>query len=275
MNPHANYPLSLFSMISSIRNNWQLEWQFIKREVIGRYRGSMLGITWSFFHPMVMLLVYTFVFSIVFQARMGGINESRVDFALSLFIGMIIHGFFSECINRSPRLIVSNKAYVKKVVFPLEILPLKVVGSALFHSLVSLVVWVMFYLLAHHTIHWTAIFYPLIFLPFLIFTLGVTWVLVSIGVYLRDISHLTGVISTMLLFLSPVFYSPSVLPEPYRSFIYLNPLTFFIEQSRDVLIRGITPDWYLLMLVTLASILIAWVGYAWFQVTRKGFADVL
>ena len=194
MNPHANYPLSLFSMISSIRNNWQLEWQFIKREVIGRYRGSMLGITWSFFHPMVMLLVYTFVFSIVFQARMGGINESRVDFALSLFIGMIIHGFFSECINRSPRLIVSNKAYVKKVVFPLEILPLKVVGSALFHSLVSLVVWVMFYLLAHHTIHWTAIFYPLIFLPFLIFTLGVTWVLVSIGVYLRDISHLTGVI---------------------------------------------------------------------------------
>ena len=149
------------------------------------------------------------------------------------------------------------------------------VGSALFHSLVSLVVWVMFYLLAHHTIHWTAIFYPLIFLPFLIFTLGVTWVLVSIGVYLRDISHLTGVISTMLLFLSPVFYSPSVLPEPYRSFIYLNPLTFFIEQSRDVLIRGITPDWYLLMLVTLASILIAWVGYAWFQVTRKGFADVL
>ena len=219
MNPHANYPLSLFSMISSIRNNWQLEWQFIKREVIGRYRGSMLGITWSFFHPMVMLLVYTFVFSIVFQARMGGINESRVDFALSLFIGMIIHGFFSECINRSPRLIVSNKAYVKKVVFPLEILPLKVVGSALFHSLVSLVVWVMFYLLAHHTIHWTAIFYPLIFLPFLIFTLGVTWVLVSIGVYLRDISHLTGVLSTMLLFLSPVFYSPSVLPVPYRSFI--------------------------------------------------------
>ena len=275
MNPHAQQSISVHSLITSLWRNRQLVWQLTRRDVVGRYRGSMLGITWAFFHPLLMLTVYTFVFSIVFQARMGGVGDNKADFALGLFIGMIIHGMFSECINRVPTLIVNNKAYVKKVVFPLDILPWNIMGSALFHAGISFIVWLLFYFSVGHTTGWSVIYFPLILLPFIFMTMGVSWFLASIGVYVRDVGHVTGVVTTMLLFLSPVFYSPSILPEPYRSIIYANPLTYFIEQSRNVLMHDVAPDWIVLVMVYMMAMLTMWLGYIWFQKTRKGFADVL
>jgi len=247
----------------------------IKREVVGRYRGSMLGIVWSFFNPLFMLTVYTFVFSVVFQARWGAGTGDKTEFALILFAGLLVHTLFAECINRAPGLILANVNYVKKVVFPLEILPVVALGAALFHAAISIVVLLLFFMLTQLHLNWTALFIPLVLLPLLIFALGILWFLAATGVFLRDVGQTTGLIATSMMFLSPVFYPATALPEAYRIFLYLNPLTFIIEQSRDVLIWSKPPDWTGLGIYLAASLIVAWMGYFWFQKTRKGFADVL
>jgi len=188
---------------------------------------------------------------------------------------MIVHGLFAEVLNRAPGLILSNVNYVKKVVFPLEILPVISMGAALFHSLVSLLVLLIAFVIFNSYLHWTAIFIPLVFLPLVILTLGLAWVLASLGVFIRDIGQTIGIITTVMMFLSPVFFPVTALPEEYRPIIMANPLTFIIEQAREVLIWGRLPDWTGLGIYSLAATAIAWVGYAWFQKTRKGFADVL
>lgn len=275
MNPNARHKTSLFEMLRSAIQNRNLIFQMTKREVIGRYRGSVLGIAWSFFNPLIMLAVYTVVFSTIFNAKWGVGSDSKTEFALVLFVGMIVHGVLAESMNSSPSLMLRNISYVKKVVFPLEVLPWIVMGSTLFHALISVVVWVLFYFVVNLSLHWTVIFLPLVFLPLILFSLGVAWVLASLGVYIRDIGQMTGVITTVLLFLSPIFYPASRLPEPFQTIIYLNPLTFVIEQARDVLMWGNTPDWGGLLIATAVSMAVAWIGFAWFQKTRQGFADVL
>ncbi len=246
-----------------------------RRDVIGRYAGSVLGVLWSLFNPVVMLAVYTFVFSIVFKARWNAGSESRTEFALVLFAGLIVFTLFAECVNRAPGLILSNANYVKKVVFPLEILPWVSMGSALFHLLVSLAVWLVFCAIFHGTPHLTALLFPLITLPLLLLTMGICWVLASLGVYLRDVSQVIGVITSTLLFLSPVFYPTASLPIDYQRLLRFNPLAQSIEQARDVLFWGTMPDWSAYAVYLVASAAFAWAGFAWFQKTRKGFSDVL
>jgi len=159
-----------------------------KREVVGRYKGSALGLAWSFFNPVFMLTVYTFVFSEVFKARWGvDGNESKTQFAVVLFVGMIVYGLFAEVLNRTPGLILSNVNYVKKVVFPLEILPVIALGVALFHSAISAGVLLAAFALFNGYLHWTAIFAPIVLLPLVILTLGLGWMLASLGVFLRDV----------------------------------------------------------------------------------------
>lgn len=236
-----------------------------------------MGLTWSFFNPVLMLVIYTFVFSEVFHARWGGIegDSSKTQFALLLFVGMIVLNLFSEVVTRAPLLILSNINYVKKVVFPLEVLPAVLIGNALFHGLVSLVVLLVAFVAFNGYLHWTALFAPLVLLPLIIVTFGLAWILASLGVYLRDISQAIGMITTVLMFLSPVFYPITAVPEKFRPFILANPLTFIIEQAREVLIWGHQPDWLGLSGYSVVALLIAWLGYVWFQKTRKGFADVL
>lgn len=236
-----------------------------------------MGMAWSFFNPIFMLLVYTFVFSIVFRARWGttGEEESKTLFAIILFVGMIVHGLFAEVLNRAPTLIISNASYVKKVVFPLEILPVVAMGAALFHSVISLGVLLAAFAAFNGYIHWTAVLVPFVLLPLIIITLGAAWVLASLGVFLRDIGQSILIFTTVLMFLAPVMYPITAVPERLRPVIRANPLTFIIEQARDVLIWGRLPDWIGLGLYTVIASIIAWLGYAWFQKTRKGFADVL
>lgn len=276
-NPHAVQPTSLTGLGKSIWRNRQLISQMTKREVLGRYKGSIMGLAWSFFNPVFMLVVYTFVFSEIFKSRWNGVggDESKTQFAVLLFVGMIVFSLFSEVLNRAPVLILSNINYVKKVVFPLEILSIISMGAALFHSLISLAVLLAAFVLFNGFLHWTVIFAPLVFLPLVFLTLGLSWILASLGVFLRDVGQTIGIVTSVLMFLSPVFYPVSAVPERFRPFIMANPLTFIIEEAREVLIFGNTPDWTGLGTYTLAAIAIAWAGYAWFQKTRKGFADVL
>lgn len=262
-------------MLASLWRNRTLIASLVKREVIGRYRGSVLGLFWSFFNPLLMLVVYTFVFSVVFKARWNAGSDSKLEFALVLFAGLLVFNLFSECVNRAPLLILSNVNYVKKVVFPLEILPWVALGSALFHSAISFSVWLAFYLIFFGAPQPTMLLLPLVLLPLLLLTIGLSWILASLGVYLRDVSQLIGLVTTTLMFLSPIFYPLSSLPKEYQPLLQLNPLTPIIEQVRDVLIWGQVPDAAGLCVFILATALIAWLGFAWFQKTRKGFADVL
>lgn len=276
MNPHQAHKASLTEMVASLWRNRQLILQMSKREVVGRYRGSVMGMAWSFFNPVLMLAVYTFVFSVVFQTRWGVAGEaSKTSFAILLFVGMIVHGLFAECANRAPSLILGNVNYVKKVVFPLEILPWVAMGSALFHAAISLLVLLVAQLVFHQSLPWTVVLFPLVLLPLLLATMGVAWFLAAIGVYLRDVSQTIGIITTVLLFLSPIFYPISALPEQYRIWLHLNPLTFIIEEGRKTLVLGQMPDWSGWGVYMVVSVAIAWMGFWWFQKTRKGFADVL
>ena len=275
MNPHLSPPSGPVSLVKSLWHNRQLIAQMTTREVVGRYRGSVMGLAWSFFNPILMLAVYTFVFSEIFMARWVGMDPSKGGFAILLFVGMIIHGLFAECANRAPSLILTNGNYVKKVVFPLEILPVITLGSAMFHSAISLVVLLIAQVILTHTMQWTALLFPLLLVPLLLATLGISWFLASLGVFLRDVGHVIAVLTTVLLFLSPVLYPVAALPEVYRPWLQLNPLTYIIEESRNVLLFGQLPDWGNLCLAVVIGAIIAAVGYWFFQKTRKGFADVL
>jgi lipopolysaccharide transport system permease protein len=198
-----------------------------------------------------------------------------MDFAIVLFAGMIVFGIFSEVVNRAPSLIVSNVNYVKKVVFPLEILPWVALGSTLFHSFVSLVVLLLVQLIFKFSLPWTVILLPLVLLPLVFVSMGLAWFLAAIGVFVRDVGQITGVITTVLMFLSALFYPVSALPQEYQPWLRLNPLVLIITESRNVLVFGTLPDWGSLGIALFASLLVACAGFWWFQKVRKGFADVI
>jgi lipopolysaccharide transport system permease protein len=236
----------------------------------------MLGIFWSLANPIFMLAVYTFVFSVVFKARWGaGGSDSKTEFALVLFAGLMVFNLFAECIGRAPGLILANVNYVKKVVFPLEVLPWVSMGSALFQFVVSLGVWLVAYGLLFGVPHWQVLLLPLVVLPLVLFVMGLSWALASLGVYLRDVGQIIGVLITVLMFLTPIFYPASALPAAYQPLMFLNPLTAPIEMARDLMYWGKLPSLSLLAVYGAGALGFALLGFAWFQKTRKGFADVL
>jgi lipopolysaccharide transport system permease protein len=269
---HRSSPLAVFD---SLWANRQLVWQLTKREVLGRYRGSLFGLVWSLANPLLMLAVYTLVFGYVFAARWAGAVDSTGGFALVLFTGLTVFNLFSECITRAPGLVVGNPNYVKKVVFPLECLAWVTLGAALFHAAVSFAVLLAATLVVRGALPWTVVLLPLVLLPLLLLILGLTWILAALGVYVRDTSHVIGVLVSVLLFLSPVFYPASALPEPLHGVLLLNPLAIVLESARAILVWGTPPDWPGLAACTLAAGAVAWLGLLWFDRTRYGFADVL
>jgi len=271
-----SHPISLRSMIRGAVLNRELILQLAKRDLLGRYRGSFLGLAWSFLQPLFMLVIYTFVFGVIFKARwVEGAHLPTSSFVLVLFAGLTTFTLFAECVNRSPALIVGHPNYVKKVVFPLEVLPLVTAGSAAFHALASLVVLILASLFVRGSVPWTIILVPIIWLPLLMLAIGVGWFLAATGVYLRDVGQITTFFTQALLFLSPVFYSRQAVPEPYQALLLANPITFIVDQIRSVAIWGQAPDWIGLLVYSIAAIIVAWLGYAWFQKVRRGFADVL
>ncbi len=267
-----NYFLNIF--LSLLRSSPLIK-QMVRREVIGRYRGSFLGLLWSFINPVLMLTVYTFVFGFVFKARWGQGDTDKYEFAMVLFAGLIVFNLFSECVLRAPGLILANVNYVKKVIFPLEILPWVALGSALFHSSISLGVLLIFLALLGHPFSWAMLWLPVIVLPFLLLIMGLSWLLASIGVFVRDVGQLVGMTVTVLMFMSPIFYPLSALPESVSAYLFLNPVTFVVEQVRNVLLWNLQPNWPHWAIYSAVSLVIAWFGLFLFEKTRKGFADVL
>ena len=270
-----NYP----SRPSQILKNWwihrELIKEFSKREILIRYRGSVLGLMWSFFNPLFMLSIYTFIFSEVFKARWNEISQTKTEFALLLFIGLLVFNLISECLIRASTIITSNINYVKKVIFPLDILPVAIMIAALFHGLISLFIWVIAYSILIGIPQVTILYLPIVITPYILFILGLSWILASLGVFLRDVSQFIGMMLNVLLFMSPIFYPITAIPEKYRFIFQLNPLTLVIDQARLVMYWGNQPDFLSVLLLFLFSLSIYYLGFVWFQKTRKGFSDVL
>lgn len=269
------YLISPLEIFKSFWINKSLIKALIKRDVLERYQGSVIGALWSFLMPLFMLSVYTLVFSVVFKARWSAQSESKIEFALILYSGLLIFNLLADCLNRAPSIILTNQTYVKKVVFPIEILPFVVFGSALFHFLIGLGVWLIAYILFFGVPHQTILYLPIIIIPFSFFIMGLSWFFASLGVYLRDVNQFMGLLTTVLMFLSPIFYPVSALPKEYQKFIYLNPVTFMIEEVRDVIYFGVMPKFINLSIYFLGALMISWLGFVWFQRTRSGFSDVL
>lgn len=261
---------------------WRLAWrerallvQLTRRDIAGRYRGSMLGLAWSFVAPLTMLAIYTFVFGSVFKARWYAHDEGgALAFALYLFAGLIVFNLFTEVLTRTPGLIAAHVNYVKKTVFPLALLPLATLLSALFHAFVSLTILLAALTLMGKSSALWALLVP-VWLPLLFFLLGLGWLLAALGAYLRDLGQLSGMAASAVLFLSPVFYPVSALPEELQAWLWLNPLTVPIEATRAVLIDGVAPNWTALAVYLIAAGLWAWLGWVVFERLRPGFADVL
>lgn len=263
--------------LAGLWRNRRLVFELARRDVVGRYRGSIMGLAWSFLNPLLMLAAYTFVFGAIFQARWPGrsLGHSKIEFALILFAGLIVHSIMADCLNRAPALITSNANYVKKVVFPLEVLPMVALLSALFHAAVSTAVLVLAILLVTGSVPVTVVAFPLVLLPFAAGVAGFAWLLASLGVFLRDVGQTVGVAVMLLMFLAPIFFPLSSVPPEFKPIVQLNPLTWFVGASRDVLLWGVWPDPVGWLVAAIAGSAIALVGLWWFQKTRKGFADVL
>lgn len=274
--PHILGHANPFALASNLWQHRELIAQFTVREVEGRYRGSLLGVLWSFASPMLMLAIYTFVFGLVFRSRWQSAHaESLGEFALVAFSGLIAFNLFSECVSRAAGLIVAVPNYVKKVVFPLEILPVSTLGSALFHALVSLTV--LFCAMLVTGVHFspTLLLLPAVALPLVLLTLGLTWFLAGFGVFVRDIQHLVALVLQILFFSTPIFYALEMVPEPFRKVVTVNPLTPVVENFRRVILWGLPPRWLELVAWTLAGAIVLILGYAWFMRTKKAFADVI
>lgn len=275
MNPHARAPTSLLSIPRTLWRHWRLIGQMTRRDVLGRYSGSIFGIAWSAVIPLLMLVIYTFVFSVVFKARWGASEESKVQFALVLYSGLLVHGLFAEVLSRATGVVVSQGNFVKKVIFPLEILPVVSTAAAIFHTGIGVAVFLAAFIVLNGAPPWTVVFLPFVFLPLIVLAQGLAWFLAALGVYVRDIGQVIGLVTTVLLFMSPVFYPTTALPAELRPWLHLNPLTYIIEQVRQVAIWGHPPDVFGLLLYFLVALLVCWAGFFWFQRTRRGFSDVL
>lgn len=249
----------------------------MRREIEARYRGAGLGLIWSILTPLLMLGVYTFVFGTVFRSRWvtSAADASPAEFAVILFVGLIMFQLLAETVNRAPGLMLSNQSYVKKVVFPLEILVPVAMGTALFHASISLLVLLPFILFVFGDVPVTAVFLPLVAAPLVMMILGISWFLASVGTYLRDVGQFVGTAVTALLFMAPIFFPLSALPVWLQPWLALNPLTVPVQQAREVLIFGKMPDFAELGAYTLVAMIVCFAGYIWFQKTRKGFADVV
>ncbi len=269
------YPVKPVEVIRGYWRHRELIWQLTRREVVGRYRGTIFGSLWSILDPLFMLIVYTVVLRVIFGRYWYSETETIAEFAVILFSGLLLFNLFRESINSAPTLVVKNSNYVKKVAFPLEILSCVSLLNALFHLGISLIILLVIYSVVYETIHFTVVYTPLILIPLVLLTFGLSLFLASLGVFLRDIKQVIGMLVMATLFLSAIFYPIDVIPEEYRTLFYLNPVAFTVDQFRAAVVLGRSPDWLWLAFYYPTSLVVVWLGLFWFQKTRKGFSDVL
>jgi len=252
-----------------------LIWQFARREVLGRYRGSVLGVSWSVLTPMAMLAVYTLVFRHIFKAKWPGVDDGNLSFALNLFAGLLVFNWAAEFLSRAPRLVTEQPNLVTKVVFPLQVLPWSALLSSFFHAMVSCAVWLAGCLLFGQGMHLSWLALPLVFLALMPTLLGLGWILSALGVSFRDLAEIVGLFMGMMLFLTPVFFPLSVLPDFLQTWVQFNPLATPIEALRQIGLMGVWPKFSSLLQLFVVGLGLAMFGAWLFEKSRKGFADVL
>lgn len=272
--------LTLFNVTilpMALVKNRGLLWQFACRAVETRYKGSVLGLVWMFVQPLMMLTVYTFVFSVVFKAKWGvdSIGSDKGSFAVVMFCGMSLYNLFAETVNMSCTCISSNANLVKKVVFPLEVLPAAQVLATFLLGLAWFVLLFFGSWFVLGFVGWTMLLFPLVLIPLMLFSLGVAYFTAALGVFVKDTLYAAGVVLQILFFATPIFYPISAVPDRFRWVLEWNPLTVYIEQMRNVFLYGNMPDWRFLGLAALASFVMLQLGFFFFIRTKKGFADVL
>lgn len=268
--------ISPLKLIRSAKLHRHLLLNLAKRETISRYKDSLFGLLWSILSPLLMLTIFSFVFTNIFKSRWGvAVENNAVSYPVILFAGLIVFNFFSECLGKSPSIVMGNQNFVKKIIFPLEILPLVSILSALFQSAISFCILLVFILTETGSIPWTALLLPIGMFPFLIFILGMMFWLSATGVFVRDISQTVGLITTGMMFISPIFFPATSFPEHWQFLAHYNPLTYPIELARDLLVFGVGIEVYDWLKYLGFSLVFCWLGYAWFQKLRIGFSDVL
>ena len=227
--------------------------------------------------PLMMLSIYTFVFTFVFKSKFGiPLEEEKAGaFAIIMFCGMAVFNIFSESVLSCSTIIISNQNLVKKVIFPLELLPVAQVISTLTFGLVWFLLLFVGVVLVLQNLSWTMLLLPVMIIPLLLISCGCGFFVASLGVYLRDLPYMIGVFLQMLFFMTPIFYPVKALPEKYRLILYLNPLTEIIEQTRIIFLYGQKPNWRYIAILWIGALLLYHFGYLWFKKTKKGFADVL
>lgn len=278
--PYANKPRSArrlttpYDIVRPLISHRYLLAQLVKREVYGKYKRSRYGLFWILGQPLLLLLGYTLVFGVFLNTRFGGAGTST-EFALVLFSGLIFYNFFGEVMQRSVQLIQTNAPFVKKVVFPLQLLHWSVVIASMVHAAFSFAVWIIFSLIIHGSVPIAVLWIPAIFIPFALFTLGCAWLLSGYAVFHPDAEHLVPVSLLLLMFLSPLFYQISSVPERFRSAMEFNPLTWVLEEARSVMIIGDHPNFAHMLIGTSIAIAVAWIGLASFMANREGFADAV
>jgi homopolymeric O-antigen transport system permease protein len=266
------------------RNVWQALWQlpsraelifsFAKRELLGRYKGSALGIAWAVLTPVVMIAIFTFIFAGIFGARFGA-NDSHWDYALYLFCGLLPWTMFQESMQQSANTIVVHSNLVKRVVFPLEALPAAQVFAALGTQLFATVALLIATIVIRQRLELTGLWLPVLLIPQLLFALGAAWLIASLGVFLRDITQGITLLLMAWMYLTPIIYPESIIPERFRTFVNVNPFTSLIRSYRRIFLEGAAPDWRGLAYFTAFALVIFIFGYLWFARTRKSFADVV
>ncbi|MBM3769914.1 MAG: ABC transporter permease [Acidimicrobiia bacterium] len=268
--------LNPVALLRQLWRGWSLIGQFTRREVQGRYRSSLLGLAWSFINPLALLLVYTFVFGIVLKQRWPSVaSDGLAQFGLVLFAGLIVFGIFSECATRAAGLIVSTPNYVKKVVFPLELLPVSVLGSALFHAAIGLAVLLVAHLALGGAARASWVLIPVVLLPVVCLSLGLLWMLSSLGVFIRDLGYAVALAVQILFFATPIFYPMEAIPSPYRAVLRSSPLATVVEALRATIFGGPPVAWTSWALAALFGAVVMVVGYAWFMRTCRAFGDVI
>jgi lipopolysaccharide transport system permease protein len=271
--------LSLPAMVRALWRYRDLVRQFTVREVMVRHKGTSLGLLWAVVQPLLVLAIYTFVFGFVFQNRWSHLRgPDWANFPLNFFAGYLIFGVFSDCVNRSPSLITEHPNLVRKVVFPLEILPLTCCGAGLVYFFISLALLIVVTFILTLSIPWTIVLFPLALVPLIMLSLGVSWLFASLGAFIRDFKQVVPVLTQLMFFVTPVFYDVSAIKEPYQQIIRLNPMTTIVQFGRKTLMWGQVPtgeDWASLGVVTALALAVMIGGYAWFAKSKRGLADVL
>lgn len=262
--------------ISSLFANRYLIYQLVRREVVLKYRGSVLGLGWSFLHPLLLLAAFTLVFGGVFGGRWGEGNQGRsgIEMALFIYCGLAVFTPFAEVITNASRVLLSHQNFVKKIIFPTEILPVVSLLAASIHGLAHMSLLVLATVAAGHA-QPTVLLLPMVLLPVWLFTLGLAWFIAAAGAYLRDLAHGIPVLTQLLLFILPVFYPGHAAPGALRTWNAYNPLALAIEDMRDLLLTGRSPDWSTWLATLAAGIACALLGYVLFMRCREEFADVL